>query len=252
MRVSIITVVYNGAENIEDSVRSVIGQTHKDIEYLVIDGGSTDGTLDILRRYEDGITKIVSEPDNGIYDAMNKGLGMASGDIVGILNSDDLYADNRVIENVVEHFSEKRVDSCYGDLVYVDRRNTNIPVRHWKSGEFVRNRFRSGWMPPHPTFFVKRDVYDKYGFLNVDFPLAADYELMLRLLYRYEVSTTYIPRVLVKMRTGGTSTPGLYTVRAVAENYKAWKVNNLNPNPITFVLKPLSKLFQYVNTKAAL
>ncbi len=252
MRVSIITVVYNGAENIEDSVRSVIGQTHKDIEYLVIDGGSTDGTLDILRRYEDGITKIVSEPDNGIYDAMNKGLGMASGDIVGILNSDDLYADNRVIENVVEHFSEKRVDSCYGDLVYVDRRNTNIPVRHWKSGEFVRNRFRSGWMPPHPTFFVKRDVYDKYGFLNIDFPLAADYELMLRLLYRYEVSTTYIPRVLVKMRTGGTSTPGLYTVRAVAENYKAWKVNNLNPNPITFVLKPLSKLFQYVNTKAAL
>jgi len=250
MKVSIITVVYNGAENIEDSIRSVIGQTHKDIEYLIIDGGSTDGTLDIIRRYEHGISRVISEPDNGIYDAMNKGLEMASGDVVGILNSDDLYADTKVIEHVVEYFAEKRVDSCYGDLVYVDRRNTNIPVRHWKSGEFLKKRFRSGWMPPHPTFFVKKDVYEKYGFLNIDFPLAADYELMLRLLYKYEVSTTYIPRVLVKMRTGGTSTPGLYTVKAVAENYKAWKVNDLNPNPITFVLKPLSKLFQYVNTKA--
>ncbi|MEC4684603.1 MAG: glycosyltransferase family 2 protein [Nitrospirota bacterium] len=250
MRVSIITVVYNGAENIEDSIRSVIGQTHDDIEYVIIDGGSTDGTLDIIKRYEQNIAKVISEPDNGIYDAMNKGLEVASGDVVGILNSDDLYADRTVIENVVEYFSEKNVDSCYGDLVYVDRHNTNVPVRHWKSGEFLKHRFRNGWMPPHPTFFVKRDVYRKYGFLNIGFPLAADYELMLRFLYKHEVSTTYIPRVLVKMRTGGTSTPGLYTVRAVAENYKAWKVNDLNPNPITFVLKPLSKLLQYVQTKA--
>jgi glycosyltransferase len=248
MRVSIITVVYNGAENIEDSIRSVVGQTHDDIEHVIIDGGSTDGTLDIIKRYEQNIAKFISEPDNGIYDAMNKGLEVASGDVVGILNSDDLYADRTVIENIVEHFSERNVDSCYGDLIYVDRHNTNVPVRHWKSGEFLKQRFRSGWMPPHPTFFVKRDVYRKYGFLNIGFPLAADYELMLRFLYKHEVSTTYIPRVLVKMRTGGTSTPGLYTVRAVAENYKAWKVNDLNPNPITFVLKPLSKLLQYVQT----
>lgn len=246
MRVSIITVVYNGAENIEDSIRSVIGQTHDDIEYVIIDGGSTDGTLDIIKRYDQNIARVISEPDNGIYDAMNKGLEVASGDVVGILNSDDLYADRTVIENVVEYFSERNVDSCYGDLVYVDRHNTNVPVRHWKSGEFLKQRFRSGWMPPHPTFFVRRDVYKKYGFLNIEFPLAADYELMLRFLYKHEVSTTYIPKVLVKMRTGGTSTPGLYTVRAVAENYKAWKVNDLNPNPITFVLKPLSKLLQYV------
>ena len=250
IRVSIITVVYNGAENIEDSIRSVIGQTHDDIEYVIIDGGSTDGTLDIIKRYGRNIAKVISEPDNGIYNAMNKGLEVVSGDVIGILNSDDLYADRTVIENVVGYISEKNVDSCYGDLIYVDRQNTNIPVRHWKSGEFLKQRFRSGWMPPHPTFFARRDIYEKYGIFNETFPIAADYELMLRLLYKHGISTAYIPKVLVKMRTGGSSNPGFYnTAKAIIENYRAWKVNGLDPSPVTFFLKPFSKIFQFIKTK---
>jgi len=175
---------------------------------------------------------------------MNKGIRAATGDIVGILNSDDIYADEFVVENVVKTMSENNVDSCYGDLVYVDKDNTGKVIRYWKSGDFYKERFRKGWMPPHPAFFVKREIYEKYGYLNLDFPLAADYELMLRFLYRYGVSTTYIPRVLVKMRTGGTSNPGLYTAGAVMENYRAWKANGLK-YPVTVLMKPLSKIFQF-------
>jgi hypothetical protein len=142
--------------------------------------------------------------------------------------------------------SENNVDSCYGDLVYIDRNNTDKVIRYWKSGQFRRERFEKGWMPPHPTFFVKRSIYGKYGYLNLEFPLAADYEIMLRFLYKYNISTTYIPRVLVKMRMGGTSKPGMYTLGAIKKNYQAWKVNGLK-YPITLLLKPFSKIMQFVN-----
>ena len=248
MKISIVTAVFNGAETIEDCIKTVIGQTYSDIEHIIIDGGSTDGTLDLLKQYEDNIAKIVSGSDNGIYDAMNKGIKLAKGDVVGILNSDDMYADEFVIENVVKATSENKVDTSYGDLVYVDQDNTNKIIRHWKSGNFYRERFKKGWMPPHPTFFVKKHIYDQYGIFNLEFPLAADYELMLRFLYKYNVSTAYIPEFLVKMRTGGCCRPGiLNTSKNVIENYRAWKINGLNPNPITFVLKPLSKTLQYFN-----
>lgn len=245
MKISIITVVFNGVETIEDCIKSIIGQTYPDIEHIIIDGGSTDGTLDVIKKYNGNIAKVVSEPDNGLYDAMNKGIKTATGDVIGILNSDDLYADNFVIENVVKYFSDTNADSCYGNLIYVDKDNTNKVVRYWNAGDYSRKRFRRGWMPPHPTFFARKSIYEKYGYMNLAFPLAADYELMLRFLYKYEVSTIYIPKVLVKMRAGGTSTPGLYTVKAVIENYRAWKVNGLRPNPYTFILKPLSKILQY-------
>lgn len=250
MKVSIVTAVFNGADTIEDSMRSTCGQTYTNIEHIVIDGGSTDGTLDIIRKYRHKIAKLVSEPDNGIYGAMNKGIRNATGDIIGILNSDDLYVDENVIGDVVNAISENNVDSCYGDLLYVERKDTNEIVRVWNSGVYDRESFRKGWMPPHPTFFVKRSIYEKYGFFNTDFRIAADYELMLRFLYRYNVSTAYIPRVLVKMRTGGKSRPDVIRVaKNMIENYRAWKVNGLKPNPTTFVLKPLSKAVQYIKAK---
>jgi glycosyltransferase involved in cell wall biosynthesis len=248
MKVSIVTATYNSSETLEDCIKSVASQTYPDIEHIIIDGDSTDGTLDVLKKYEDKIAKIISEPDNGIYDAMNKGLGSATGDIIGILNSDDMYADNSVIESVVSTIAENNVDSCYGDLVYVDQHDTNKVVRHWKSGNFFKERFKRGWMPPHPTFFVKKHIYEQYGIFNLDFPLAADYELMLRFLYKYNVSIAYIPKSLARMRTGGRCHPGiLNTSKNMIENYRAWKINGLNPNFFTFLLKPLSKTLQYFN-----
>jgi glycosyltransferase involved in cell wall biosynthesis len=248
MKVSIITVVYNGKNTIEDCIKSVAGQTYPNIEHIIIDGGSTDGTVEVIKRYKDKFSYWVSEPDNGIYDAMNKGIKAATGDIIGILNSDDMYADNSVIESVVRTITENNVDSCYGDLVYVDRDDTAKIKRQWKAGKYKKERFKTGWMPPHPAFFVKKEMYKRYGYLNLNFPLAADYELMLRFLYKHEVSAAYIPKVLVKMRAGGTSKPGLYTVRAIIENYRAWKVNGLH-YPITVLLKPFAKIYQFCETK---
>ncbi len=245
MKVTIITAVLNGVKIIEDCIKSVFSQRHKNIEHIIIDGGSTDGTVWVIRKHEDKIAYWVSEPDGGIYYAMNKGIKQATGDVIGILNSDDFYADEAVTEEVVRAITENKVDSCYGDLVYVDIDDTARIVRQWKSREYKREKFKTGWMPPHPAFFCKRSVYEKYGLLNLDFPLAADYELMLRFLYKQGVSTTYIPRVLVKMRVGGTSRPGLYTVRAMIENYRAWKVNGLH-YPITVLLKPFSKINQFL------
>ena len=245
MRVSIITVVYNGKNTIEDCIKSVAGQTHPHLEHIIIDGGSTDETVWVIRKHEDKIAYWVSEPDKGIYDAMNKGIKAASGDIIGILNSDDFYADEVVIEEVVRAITENKVDSCYGDLVYVNIDDTARIVRQWKSGEYKKEKFKKGWMPPHPTFFCKKSTYEKYGLLDLNFPLAADYELMLRFLYKHGVSAAYIPKVMVKMRAGGTSRPGLYTIRALIENCRAWKVNGLR-YPIRVLLKPFSKINQFI------
>ncbi len=246
MKISIITVVLNNESYIEDCINSVFNQTYGSIEYIVIDGGSKDGTVGIIRKYEKYISTWISEPDRGLYDAMNKGIKIATGDIIGILNSDDMYADETVIRSIVNCILENGVDTCYGDLVYVDCKDINRQVRYWKSGTFNKERFRRGWMPPHPTFFVKHHVYEKYGTFDLNFPLAADYELMLRFLYIYDVSASYIPKCLVKMRTGGSCHPGLTnTSNNVIENYRAWKVNGLKPNLFTFLMKPLFKIFQY-------
>ena len=249
MKISIITVTFNGAATIEDCIISVASQTYPDIEHLIIDGGSTDETVEVIKKYESQVAYWVSEPDGGIYEAMNKGIKQATGDVIGILNSDDFYAYEAVIEEVVRAITENKTDSCYGDIVYVDRDNTAKIVRQWNAGEYKKEKFKTGWMPPHPTFFCKKSVYEKYGFLNLDFPLAADYELMLRFLYKHEVSAAHIPKVLVKMRTGGTSRPGLYTIRALVENYQAWKVNGLR-YPVTVFLKPFLKIRQFLPISA--
>ena len=250
MKVSIITVVLNNVQHIEKCINSVLNQTYGNIEYIIIDGGSTDGTIDLIKKYEKQISRWVSEPDRGIYDAMNKGIIKSSGDIIGVLNSDDMFADEKVIGQVVDCFLDTYTDTCYGDLAYVDRNDINKIIRYWKSNSYYKNNFKKGWMPPHPAFFVRSSVYERFGLFNLYFPLAADYELMLRFLYKNDVSTTYIPKCLVTMRTGGLCKPGpLNTFNNMIENYRAWKVNGLSTNPLTFLMKPLFKTIQYMKTK---
>lgn len=247
MKVSIITVSLNSANTIEECIISVVNQSYKNIEYIIIDGGSTDGTLDIIKKYANKMSFWISKKDYGIYDAMNKGINLTTGEIVGIINSDDIFADSFVIENIVEFITKKNVDTCYGNLIYIDQKNTNRNIRFWKSGKYNKTKFKRGWMPPHPTFFVKNQIYKRYGLFNLKFPIVADYELMLRFLYKHNISTVYIPKVLVKMRTGGESRPSLINIiNNSISCYRAWKENGLWPNPITFLLKPLSKAIQFL------
>jgi len=229
MKISIITVCRNSAAVIEGAIRSVLAQTHKDIEYIVVDGASTDGTVQLVRSFSDRLAKLVSEPDAGIYDAMNKGIGLATGDIVGILNSDDLYADDNVLARVAAVFEKPEVDVCYGDLVYVSPANIDKPVRVWKSSPYKSGSFLSGWVPPHPTFFVRRQVYEKYGRLDLSFPLAADFELMLRFLHCLGLKSSYIPETLVKMRLGGASNKSFANMfQQNMEIYRAGRKNGVN------------------------
>ncbi len=190
----------------------------------------------------------MSEPDHGEYDALNKGIAMATGDVVGILHADDIYSDERVIADVVDALARSDADSCHGDLVYVSRDNVDRVIRFWKSGVFRPGFFRSrGWAPPHPAFFVRREVYERHGvFRDRTFRISADYELMLRLLVKQKISTCYVPRVLVRMRTGGTSAPRIPTlVRTFAEDYRAWRVNRLPASMLTIAMKKLRKVAQY-------
>ena len=215
-------------------------------EHVIVDGQSSDGSVEIINKLRTSNLIFISELDAGFYDALNKGIGLASGDIIGILNADDVYAHDRVLESVAACFADESVDSCYGDLVYVDPLNTCRIRRYWRSGPYHEGLFLRGWMPPHPTFFVRRKIYEQYGGFNLELGTAADYELMLRFLVRYKISTSYIPEVLVKMRIGGQSNATLRR-RFVANRMdrKAWTVNGLKPYPWTLMLKPLSKIGQY-------
>lgn len=219
-------------ETIKNAIDSVFGQTYENIEYIVVDGASTDGTVEVVRSYGDKISKFVSEPDRGLYDAMNKGLALASGDIVGILNSDDFYIDKYVIEKIVKEFEEKKVDSVYADLVFVKPDNLDKTVRYYDSSHFNPDKFAYGWMPAHPTFFVKKEVYQKYGLFKTDYKIAADYELLTRFLAKNKISYSYLKEPIVKMRVGGASTNGIKSnyilnkeiIRACKENdiYTNW------------------------------
>jgi glycosyltransferase involved in cell wall biosynthesis len=206
LKLSIITVVWNNKETIKDAIDSVLNQTYKDIEYIIIDGASTDGTIEIIKSYGDKISKFISEPDKGLYDAMNKGIALATGDVVGILNSDDFYIDNFVIEKVVKEFEEKKVDSVYADLVYVKPENLDKTARYYDSSKFNPSKFAYGWMPAHPTFFVKREIYEKHGVFRTDLKIAADFDILARFLYTHRISYHYMQEVIVKMRVGGVST----------------------------------------------
>jgi len=244
--ISIITATYNVSSTLHDCLESVSGQD-AEVEHILIDGASSDDTMVIVERYRDGLAKVVSEPDAGIYDAMNKGIALATGDVVGILNADDFYANDQVLVKVADAFSDSSVEACYGDLRYVDHRDTGRTVRYWRSGKFSPGKFYWGWMPPHPTFFVRRSVYKRFGGFNLELGSAADYEIMLRFLLKHRLKAVYIPEVLVHMRTGGVSNASLSNrLRANRMDRKAWKVNGLMPKPWTLVMKPLRKVGQWV------
>ena len=212
MKISIITVVFNAAPTIADALVSVAAQTYPDIEHIVVDGASKDGTQEVVARHSSHVTKFVSEPDHGIYDAMNKGIGLATGEVVGFINADDFYADDTALTRVAEVFSDPAVDACFADLVYVDKHDPGRIVRYWKSSAYRPGMFEYGWVPPHPTFFVRRSVYERLGGFNLDFPLAADMELMLRFLAVHKIHSVYVPETLIKMRMGGATNQSLANV----------------------------------------
>lgn len=228
MTISLVTAVYNNASCIEQCLRSVCNQSFQGFEYIVIDGGSTDGTLDILDSYRSRIDRMRSEPDSGIYDALNKGIRLATGEYIGFLHSDDLFAGTEVLDRLSKRLQQRATDSIYGDLQYVERKDPRQVVRYWKAGHFSQRKLRWGWMPPHPTFYVRRDVYAKHGLFNTGLRIAADYDLLLRLLGRAQITTQYLPGVLVNMRTGGTSNQSIANlVHKMREDYCALRSNQI-------------------------
>ena len=249
MKISIVTIAYNAEATIADAARSVTSQVREgfELEYIIVDGASSDGTLATLEPYREGIAHIISEPDNGLYDAMNKGVRAATGDVVGILNADDAYADDRVLARVAAAFEASGAESVYGDLDYVAEDGSGRVVRRWRSGKFRRKAFLSGWMPPHPTFFLRRDVYHQHGLFTLELRSAADYELMLRMLFKHGITAVYVPVVLVHMRTGGVSNASWGNRwRANREDRRAWRMNGLRPMPWTLAMKPLRKVLQWL------
>lgn len=246
MKVSIITVTYNSEAFLEQTIRSVTEQTYPNIEYIVIDGASSDNTLTIIAKFKNKIQHLLSEKDNGIYDALNKGIAMATGDIIGILHSDDFFTSNTVIEKVVEKITNEKSDALYADLYYVDKNNTNKITRKWHSDSYSHGAFVNGWMPPHPTFFVKKELYQKFGAFNLSFKTSADYELMLRFIHKHQIKLSYLNEFIIKMRVGGQSNVSVNNrVTANLEDRKAWEVNGIKPRFYTLWLKPLRKIKQF-------
>lgn len=245
MKISIITVAWNSHETIKDTIDSVLSQTYQNIEYIIIDGASIDGTVKIIQSYGGKITEFVSESDKGLYDAMNKGIVLATGNVIGILNSDDLYVDEFVIEKVVKKFSKDQVDSIYADLVYVKSGSLDKTVRYYDSSKFDLLKFAYGWMPAHPTFFVKREVYEKYGVFRTDLKVAADFDMLIRLLYVHKISYSYMQDILVKMRIGGVSTSFSSIWINNIEQLQVCNDNNINTNIFKILLKYPGKILGF-------
>lgn len=246
LKVSIITATFNSAATVADTIQSVKNQTYKNIEHLIIDGVSTDDTIQIIQKQQAPVS-IHQQKDKGIYDAMNIGIGYASGDIIGILNSDDFYADDAIVQKVVNCFKDDSVQAVYGDLWYVDTNDTNKVKRKWKAGNYGSNSFLWGWMPPHPSFFVRRSVYEAIGAFNLSVYTAADYEFMLRCLYVNKMKAAYLPQVLVHMRMGGASNTTIKNrLLANKGDRLAWTINKVKPYWFTLYAKPLRKIAQFI------
>ena len=248
MKVSIVTTSYNSAVTIKDTMESVLSQTYQNIEYIVKDGGSTDGTLDIIREFEPkfhGRMKWASMKDKGIYDGMNQGIEMATGDVIGIINSDDFYTSNDIIENIVEVMNHKKVDAVYGDIHFVRDTNLNKIIRFYSSKRFRPFWLRFGFMPAHPSFYVKKDVYKKAGLYKTDYKIAADFEIMVRLFLKYHITYQYINRDFVTMRTGGASTKNLHNrMIGLIEDVRACHENGFYTNKLFVAAKYLYKILQ--------
>jgi glycosyltransferase len=245
MKITVVTVAFNSAATIADTLRSVREQTHRAIEHIVIDGASEDTTLEVVRTHGSHVHAVVSERDSGIYDAMNKGLRLATGDLVGFLNADDVLADRDAMARLAAAADRTGADAVFGDLVYVHPHDLNAVVRYWACGEFSRRRLRLGWMPPHPTFYVRRNTLAKVGEFDTGLRIAADYDFMLRALSRADITTAHIPVVMVRMRTGGVSNRSLAMLwRKSTEDLIALRRSGVGGWP-TLVCKNLRKLPQF-------
>lgn len=246
-KVSIITVCFNSEATIRDTIDSVLGQDYPCIEYIIVDGASKDGTLGIVKGYGDKINIVISEPDKGIYDAMNKGIWAASGDVIGMLNSDDFYIDDSAVTQLINCMEGAGTDTVYADLFMVDRKNTERVLRYYDSSTFHLERLRYGWMPAHPTFIVKRELYETYGGFSLDYSIAADFEMVVRLLYVAGASYAYLPAVVIKMRVGGASTRGLKSSWVLnREIVRACRANGLKTSLPRVLLKVPAKLLGYL------
>jgi len=249
LKISIITSVYNNKEQIADAIDSVLSQTYKNIEYIVIDGASTDGTIDIIKSYGEKINVFVSEKDEGIYSGLNKGIQLATGDIIGFLHSDDFYLHDNILEMVVSKFKRKKCDGVYGDLIYVDKNDTNRIVRHWNSGKFEFDKLKKGWMPPHPAFFLKKSVYEEFGLYDTNFKISADYNFILKVLSSKKLKICYLSNVLYVMRLGGASNKNLKNmIRKSKEDLKALRDNNIG-SIFSLLKKITSKIPQFFKNK---
>ncbi|MBE5318210.1 glycosyltransferase [Pedobacter sp. MR2016-19] len=246
MKISLITVVYNGETFLQECFNSVMAQTYSDIEYIVIDGGSTDSTLDIIQENHSAIDYFISEKDNGLYDAINKGIQRATGEVIGILNADDLFASPDVLASVAKTFTSlPKIDGLYGDLNYIHS-VTHKVIRTWKSYQNTFEDIKKGWMPAHPTLYLKRSLFEKNGYYALNLGTAADYELILRYFYTHKIEAAYLPVLMVNMRTGGVSNQSLMSrISAFANDYKALKRNRVPYPHFVVIRKKLSKLNQF-------
>lgn len=248
MKISLITVTYNSAETLCDTLQSVLNQTFKDIDYIIVDGASKDSTMDIVKVFEpkfEGRLRWLSEPDRGIYDAMNKGVMMAQGEIVGILNSDDFFASNDILEKVNAAFKENPdVDGVYADVRYVGWNDTGKTVRMFSGKDFKREKLCWGKMPPHPSFYVKRECYDKFGLYSLDYPICADYDMFVKMIWMGNINTLYINDVFVNMRNGGTSSNGIKVHRKIMrERMRCVREHNMPSNFFKQTSRYFGKIF---------
>lgn len=248
MKISIITVVYNNEKTIKEAMQSVLSQTYSDIEYVIIDGKSKDNTVNLINDYKEKLGYFISEKDNGLYDAMNKGILACTGDVIGILNSDDLYQDSEVIAAVMEQFiNDIELDILYADLVYVKKDDTNRVIRKWKTKSYYSTFFENANVPPHPALFVRNKVYENIGLFDLQYKLAADYELMLRMFKKHEFKSKYFNKLVIKMRLGGATNQSFSNiVNQNKEVLKAWKNNGLQAPFYLMPLRLLKRLAQFI------
>lgn len=247
-KISIITVCLNNADTIEETIISVVSQDYNPIEYIIVDGASSDGTLNIINKHMSRIAKLVPGPDGGIYDAMNKGLSAVTGDIIGFLNADDTYIDNTILKQIADIFRDDSVDACYADLIYVDKNNPKKVVRYWKSRPYKSGLFENGWMPAHPTFFMRRRVYERYGGYDLDYRLQSDFELTMRYMAIKSIKSVYVPKIFVRMRMGGESNKSFGNIfRGNLEAYRACRKHGLKISPFFIFRKVLSRLPQFIH-----
>jgi len=248
MKLSIITATYNSENNITGCLSSVYNQSYKNMEHIIIDGLSKDDTLSILKLYQNKNLNIISEKDTGIYDALNKGIQLATGDVIGFLHSDDLYYSDNTLKNIMHIFEDQSVDAVYGDLIYITQ-DLSKTVRYWQSGFFSLKKLKSGWMPPHPTLFLRKSIYETYGVFDTDFKIAADYDFILRVLNKKNLKIVYLPEVITKMRVGGASNKSVKNIiQKSREDYRALKKNHIG-GIYTLIIKNISKVKQFIFKK---